>query len=208
MARVIRGPQELLFEVCTGVCNTCALATLQAHLTRLAKRSKLNHAESDGRYWARTSDPQLVDMGQACASVRARSLNRGSMRVARCSVRSERTRTNESSGHCGHGAGIGSRIWARRVVRRLDERQATTPFEQGWRFAATFLAHAPSTPSPRARSAPRRIAVEPSARSWRAVVSRSSSSSACRHFHRIVTVVVEGDLYAVDAPLPRPSRSL
>ena len=50
-------------RVCTEVCTTRASVAAVAHLTRLTMRIPRSRAESDGRYWARTSDPQLVERG-------------------------------------------------------------------------------------------------------------------------------------------------
>ena len=49
--------------MCTGVCIRRANPTRIAHLTRVTKPKRLCYAVSDGRYWARTSDPQLVERG-------------------------------------------------------------------------------------------------------------------------------------------------
>src|SRR5438270_400767 len=43
---------------------------------RREKKSPVSGALHDGRYWARTSDPQLVDTERVCGAVRTRAVNR------------------------------------------------------------------------------------------------------------------------------------
>src|SRR3954464_5517280 len=52
-----------------GKANPCHGSASVAH----TRNSLVGFAGSfDGRYWARTSDPQLVELVQPCASVRSR----------------------------------------------------------------------------------------------------------------------------------------
>jgi hypothetical protein len=54
----------------TGDGTVRACVTPPTHLTRAVMRYFAGRAGLDGRYWARTSDPQLVDSGQRFASGR------------------------------------------------------------------------------------------------------------------------------------------
>jgi hypothetical protein len=68
----------------------------------------------DGRYWARTSDPQLVETAQMFAPVSSGSKSPDNQRVRLVSVRPPRTWANRQCGHCGHALGTAS---ARRALR-------------------------------------------------------------------------------------------
>jgi len=51
-------------EVCTGVCTRRTVAAYVARMTRLNKRFPHSQAGQNGRYWTRTSDPQLVQVSR------------------------------------------------------------------------------------------------------------------------------------------------
>jgi hypothetical protein len=48
--------------VCTEWCTARTFLTLLTQLTRLFKPFRDGQAGQNGRYWARTSDPQLVEL--------------------------------------------------------------------------------------------------------------------------------------------------
>ena len=52
-------------EVGTEVGTARAFPALVSDLPRVTMRSRRNQVVRDGRYWARTSDPQLVESAQA-----------------------------------------------------------------------------------------------------------------------------------------------
>jgi Short C-terminal domain len=66
------------------------------------RKPALSGGSPGGRYWARTSDPQLVETAQAFASVRVCSLIPANGRFPFGAVRGERTRTDTRCEHCGH----------------------------------------------------------------------------------------------------------
>ncbi len=49
-------------EVGTGVCTRRAFPARATHVTRSTKGFPGGQAGPNGRYWARTSDPQLVEL--------------------------------------------------------------------------------------------------------------------------------------------------
>jgi hypothetical protein len=58
---------------------------------------------SDGQYWARTSDPQLVETVETFAPVRACSVIAANRRFCFRAVRRNRTRANTEWSHWSHG---------------------------------------------------------------------------------------------------------
>ncbi len=46
----------------TGVCTRRPLAASMTAMFRMVERNPCSHAARNGRYWARTSDPQLVEL--------------------------------------------------------------------------------------------------------------------------------------------------
>jgi hypothetical protein len=74
----------------------------------------------DGRYWARTSDPQLVDTAAAFAPVRLGSLIPAIGCFPLRAVRDERTRANGRCEHCEHG-----------IIRRSRLPHASRPPSHG-----------------------------------------------------------------------------
>jgi hypothetical protein len=68
-----------------------------AHLTRVTMRFSGGYAESDGRYWARTSDPQLVEERARRDRSRQEPTDGPMMRVPWSGQRHETTATDRKT---------------------------------------------------------------------------------------------------------------
>jgi len=83
-------------EVCTGVCTRRAIVPCVSRLSRITSRNRRNAEDVNGRYWARTSDPQLVETARTFAP-RARRFGLPLNRAISRSDGSLRAHLNEHS---------------------------------------------------------------------------------------------------------------
>src|SRR5262249_28201672 len=98
------------------------LATIPPPVALPSNKKAPEQGFSDGRYWARTSDPQLVEMVQAFAPVRARSPTPLGCAGSPVERTLQRTRTNAEPCHSCH-ARCGRR------TRHRDDQKIRTQIE-------------------------------------------------------------------------------
>jgi hypothetical protein len=108
-------------EVCTGVCTRRAFVPCVSRLSRITMRNRRYAEAVNGRYWARTSDPQLVELVRGvCAPDRFSAQNASEQGFLR---RWNASKLRRSAAFCAHGVGC---MWGGGVARSENERRCCT----------------------------------------------------------------------------------